>query len=219
MCLALSAIAVPFELKASSDSGACLFSKTVVELPPSGCSGDPLDIRHRQSTDVMVNAYGISNVAINFIGCRDVAFKTQPDEAGPTRGCTIYYPSGYEQSIYLAPLAHELAHVFQLQDAGGLESLQHKLSSLRIELEADFLAGVIFKNFLTDSNAESFHTNLDLIGKFREFDSSKHGTPAQRASAFQRGLNLRFSDYKMNMRALHAKFQNDIFGEILHFTS
>ncbi|MFM0390766.1 hypothetical protein [Paraburkholderia phytofirmans] len=219
MCATLSAIAIPFELKASTGSDACLFSRVTVELPPSGCNGDSLGLRHLHSIDTMVKAYSIGNVSIDFIGCTTVAFKTQPDGTGPTQACTIYYPSGYEQSTYLAPIAHELAHVFQLQDAGGLDSLQRKYSSLKIELEADFLAGVIFKNFLTDANAESFHTNLNLIGKFRELKWKEHGSPAQRAAAYQRGLNLNFSDYEMNMRAVHAKFQNDVFGEILDFSS
>ncbi|MBI3149221.1 MAG: hypothetical protein HYZ17_12000 [Betaproteobacteria bacterium] len=99
----------------------------------------------------------------------------------------IRYPSQVG-SNYLAPIVHELAHVVQMRDAGGLAVLNPRENSHRIELGADFLAGLAFNISLGHIGGGDFETNLELAGSYT-VTVDDHGLPEHRTQAFLRGSN------------------------------
>lgn len=99
----------------------------------------------------------------------------------------VRYPSTVK-SNYLAPIAHELAHVVQMRNAGSLAALEPQKNSRRIELGADFLAGLAFNASLKSLDSGDFETNLQLAGSYK-VETDDHGTPEHRSQAFRRGSN------------------------------
>ncbi|MEX3967383.1 hypothetical protein AB4Y42_35055 [Paraburkholderia sp. EG286B] len=206
------ALACPFCLRAEDDNG-CLYSLTTEDAGSVGCSSDPLKIAQRSETAAFYSAFKLSS-NISFIGCNKTAFKTVVGESSGAL-FKIFYPgdaTAYSAADYAAPIGHELAHVFQVKNSGSLKNLQ-KRSSLCIELGADFLCGLVYKNYL-HGNASDFEDNMSLIGRYRELSNSAHGNPDQRAQAFRRGYFLRFEDFNNNITAANNYFLSDIFGQI-----
>ena len=76
---------------------------------------------------------------------RPAPFLTVPGSGLTNSQFTIYYPTGDQitQGSYIAPLLHEMGHVFQLKQAGSYQKLKDPGNSKeRIELGADFIAGL-----------------------------------------------------------------------------
>lgn len=106
-------------------------------------------------------------------------------EDNATKRFLVRYPSSV-RSNYLAPIVHELAHVVQMRDAGSLAALNARDNSRRIELGADFLAGLAFNVSLKQLNGGDFETNLELAGSYK-VAADDHGLPEQRTQAFRLG--------------------------------
>jgi hypothetical protein len=126
----------------------------------------------------------------------------------------ITYPSN-AKTDFLAPFTHELAHVLQIEMAGGLKPLQDSLESKRIELGADFLTGIVFSYALKEAGLREFQRNLSLIGLYRDSSSNAHGSPGQRTFAFRRGVFFNFANIGMNVPRAIQEFQEIIYGEIV----
>jgi hypothetical protein len=203
-----------------SETPTCLYSshkdvEPETNIQPVDCNDDPMHLREQQEIRIAIDALEISAVPFTFKGCRKAPFQVSPDTLVGTE-YVVYYELTNASSTadYLAPVIHELSHVFQLKLAGGMNALTTKYSRDRIELEADFLTGIVLANYLRDVPTAAFQSNLNLVGRYRE-TKPQYGTPERRVAAFRRGLF--FPDAKKGMTVAHLKFQGDIFGEISHF--
>lgn len=200
---------------APADKSGCLFSKSAGTMRSEGCSDDPLKLASRPALIKAREFLKIDNVKIQFIGCKDTVFRTEPGTSARGRAYTIYYPIlGTSIDDYTGPLTHELAHVFQAQAAGGIGKLKEVMpASSRRELGADFLTGVVFAQASKQSNLR-FQTNLDLSGLFNEPTVDAHGTPAQRGDAFRMGRYLKFQEVGNDVGSAHIEFQENRYATI-----
>ena len=203
-----------YAIDVSSD---CLFSSTPNVPRPQKCSvDDPLSLAQERNIQEVISAFGLTTVHIKFKGCEFAEFATGPTAA--TQTFVITYPliENRSEATYLAPITHELAHVFQIVNAGSYASLR-QISIKRIELGADFLTGVIFANFLKNVDINKFQHNLNLIGLYNDIPETAHGTPEERIGAFRRGVHLPFENFSRQFRNVNKEFQDNVFGEITSF--
>ena len=199
-----------------SDIEGCLFANTRESFRKESCATDPIGLAKNPLILKTIAELSLTKTAIKFVGCATASFATA---MGPprisSRSYVIYYPilSGVAIGDYIAPLTHELSHVFQMESVGGYGKLVQSTTSKRRELGADFIAGILFSKLL---NGESsyFLNNLNLIGRYREMDSSAHGTPSQRAAAFRNGQILPFGEFDNDMVKAYAEFQENRYGSI-----
>jgi hypothetical protein len=129
--------------------------------------------------------FAIPPNVVSFRSCPGGRFSATPHETDSSR-FVITYPSS-TKSDYLAAVVHELAHVVQIRTAGGLNALDPKANSRRVELGADFLAGLAFNGVLKHLKFGNFETSLNLIGSYKAAKSDDHGLPGHRAQAFRLG--------------------------------
>ncbi|WP_313223341.1 hypothetical protein [Pseudoxanthomonas mexicana] len=158
-------------------------------VAPCGDS-DPLRISYDQDLRKVMTSLGITPSQVRFKGCSNLEFSVIKDPLikGPKQ-YLISYPLEARDS-YLAPVVHELAHVMQVNSAGGdIKAMreQRDSSSLRIELEADYLTGMVLSRTIATRNLALFQHNIVLTGMYKEENYRAHGTPAQRTSAFRMG--------------------------------
>lgn len=198
-----------------------LFSQNGPMGKPTGCSDDPLRLAANASIMNAIEQLGLSNARIALLGCTATEFQTSAppgiddDDALSFR---IYYPvtTALKQADYIAPLIHELGHVFQISQAGSMTALK-KVESRRIELGADFIAGFVFGKS-GEMKLAQFHASTKLIGKYRE-KSNEHGTPEQRGYAFRFGVFFEKNYGGMNVEAANAMFQRDFFAQVIELSS
>ena len=151
------------------------------------------------------------------MGCQKAPFSTREEEDEASYRITYPVLSARALEDYLAPMTHELAHVYQLQLAGSYAKLTRSYSIRRIELGADYLTGVIYRNYLHNNTVVQFEHNLQLIGKYRESDSEAHGRPEQRVAAFRFGFHLPFDDFKRDLQLANREFQLSRYGTLEEF--
>lgn len=156
----------------------------------------------------------ISPKQVRFIGCGEAPFVTFPALGLSNSQFTIYYPTGAQlkHDDYLAPLLHELGHVFQMKEAGGYAKLKDSVSDSieRIELGADFIAG--FGADRLGLEPSSFLLNLSLVGSYNNRDLDNHGRPEDRAAAFRQGYF--YKDKQTTIVTSYADFQDNRFAQI-----
>jgi len=174
---------------------------------------DPLHIKSAASVRDTMVTLGVNPAKIEFAQCAGGFFSTSASlDSTHDLIFRITYPEGLEISQYLAPITHELGHVYQLLHAGSLAELRKQMqnSLKRIELGADFLAGVAFRRRkLPASELILFEQNLMLTG---DFTANDHGTPAQRTSAFRMGYFSLPENQSVDDAA--KSFQTDGFAQI-----
>jgi hypothetical protein len=203
-----------------SDCGSeCLYA--VVEgksrVPVGPCpSDDALKLAADPDVQTAIRALGLKPQLLRFKGCKQSPFSAAPESTGGTgRRYVISYPTGIEGS-YAAPITHELAHVLQMEVAGGLEALRRKHNSKQIELGADYLTGIVFGQALSHLELKQFQHNLSLIGLYVERSEAAHGTPDQRTAAFRFGVNVKFvEDLKSDFRFASEYFFDNVYGTIM----
>ena len=208
---------LPAHAQTSSDGCLYALSHGAQATPIDPCpETDPLNLANDPDIQKVMRVLGIEPSQIRFKGCSGLRFSAAPDVManGVIERYLITYPIEAAQS-YLAPVTHELAHVLQMEMAGGLDPLREALGSRRIELGADYLAGVIFSNALQNIHVNQFQHNLSLMGRYIELDALAHGTPSQRTAAFRLGVYLNFNDYNRNIRMVSDHFQSDEYGNIV----
>lgn len=156
---------------------------------------------------------GIKSEEIKYSGCKEHYFSAKPlFHQIKQHKYEITYIIG-DGISYIPPITHELAHVLQFEIYGGLGQLKDNLSSLRIELAADYLTGVIFQRLDIDKN--EFQHSVELIGRFHEDAFNAHGSPSQRNAAFRYGYFDSKKELDRDIRYFHEKFQNNIYGLII----
>lgn len=167
----------------------CLYGKFTQgdeTTPVEPCGVDTKGIGADPNVLAVMRTFNIPTSVVVFQACPGGRFSAMPD-GNDARRFLVRYPSNAKAN-YLAPIVHELAHVVQMRHAGGLAALKPEENSRRIELGADFLAGLAYNISLTHLNSGDFETNLQLAGSY-EVETDDHGTPEHRTQAFRRGSN------------------------------
>lgn len=206
-------------LTAAGTKSGCLYAFTAGDddTPISPCDAvDSRGLANDPDVRKTIRALGLDGQKIRFRGCTNTPFFAAQEAAGTGHGMryVINYPSELQET-YIAPITHELAHVLQMEMAGGLVPLREEFESRRVELGADFLTGIIFKQALSHVNLNTFQTNLAVIGKYRERDDRAHGTPEQRTGAFRSGVFMQFDDINRDMRKANLHFQRNVYGRVI----
>lgn len=184
------------------------FSQGDERVTVEPCGGDEFGIGADAHVVSVMRYFGIPPNVVSFRSCPGGRFAARPYEADSTR-FVVTYPSS-AKSDYLAAVVHELAHVVQIRRAGGLNALDPKANSRRIELGADFLAGLAFNGVLKHLKFGNFETSLNLIGSYTAAKADDHGLPGHRAQAFRLGA-VRADPYpELNTgQALDYFYEND----------
>lgn len=177
---------------------------------------DPAHLANDSQVQRAMASLGISPSSVTFKGCEGAAFATIPDVLGTRTSAhyTITYPVA-SGTNYFAPIAHELAHILQIEAAGTLQKLRKAYVSKKIELGADFLAGLVLAEVLTRRGVNQFQANPEIYGLYRELDTNAHGTPAERTAAFRFGVYLDPSKIGSSMRLANEYFYADIYQDVL----
>jgi hypothetical protein len=202
---------VIFSSKGAAASPDCLYSEPSADVASADCSNDPLRLADQAFISSVIGQLGLAGAQINFVGCRQTTFATAMTSQHVYR---ITYPSALSISLssYLAPITHELGHVFQIEGAGSIHAVRERLnnSSERIELGADFLAGIEYRRNMSVENRGEFERNFQLLGNY---GSGGHGSPEDRIAAFRKGFY-----YTLGVGGIVAAsndFQFNGYGEIM----
>lgn len=184
--------------------------------PVAVCAdADPLNLASDPDIRKVMKALGVDSGKVRFKGCPGLRFSAESMVMGSGRQYVITYPVD-AAGTYLAPVTHELAHVLQMEIAGGLTALR-QTPSKKIELGADFLTGIVFSRELPKAGLDEFQNNLSLSGKYVELEVGAHGRPDQRAAAFRTGAYWKCDAGKCDMRSLLDKFNWDLYAPIEQF--
>jgi hypothetical protein len=135
-------------------------------------------------------------------------------KSAPTGGYVITYPPDVSNG-FLGPVAHELAHIVQMEAAGGMDQLRERYESRRIELGADYLAGILFRRVLPEVSRNEFQNHVRLYGLYREQAVRAHGTPTQRTSAFRIGVVGRNERPGITLSEASDYFQEDLYAMVV----
>jgi hypothetical protein len=176
-----------------------LYSQPNKQDRESGCSVDPLSVASNVLLQKTVDGLELTAVVIEFYGCTKATFKTGVGRGrGPRRSVyKIYYPVGagakdLDFENYLAPIVHEIGHIYQSEKAGSFGDLKLKYCTEQIELGADFLAGFAFANVIKVNDLSSFQQSLQLLGDYADGAANSHARPPDRTAAFRMGYFVRF---------------------------
>jgi hypothetical protein len=179
------------------------------------CSKDALDLGNDKAVHDGERLLNIAPREVRFIGCAAAPFVTFP-AIGTNSNFTIYYPTDVQltHDKYVAPLLHEMGHVFQLKQARSYANLKASLNDSieRIELGADFIAGFGANHIGLEPN--TFLINLKLVGNYNNHDFESHGRPEDRVSAFRNGYF--YEEKQSSVADSYADFQDNRFAQIKH---
>ncbi|UED34239.1 hypothetical protein [Rhizobium ruizarguesonis] len=169
------------------------------------CPDDSLDIASSDYVRKAIDFLSLNDVLITFVGCPEAAFKTGggfKDRVTKKKKFLIQYPTtvsgeNLRSEEYIAPIVHEIGHVYQIKAAGSPGELKQGSCSERIELGADFLAGFVFANGLGVANKKDFQESLRLLGDYSDDPAWSHSIPEDRTAAFRSGY------YMVQKRKIH----------------
>lgn len=184
----------------------------------TSCTADARRYALASEVGAVIRALELEGVPIKFMACRAYGFSAASSPAGSPFSAIITYPAQGGVGIgksQIAPLAHELGHIVQLRQAGGLAKLRIVLPSIEREVGADFLAGYALRRMLIGQNVSDFASSLDLPGQYAPTDDD-HGEPLLRTNAFRRGFYLIDREHPTSVPELHLRFQTVIINELLH---
>jgi hypothetical protein len=180
------------------------------------CKNDPMNVSRDRSVLRTEQTLGLTPEEITFIGCDAAPFAASMTIIDPPAHFQILYRNnrGSGSSYYLAPILHEVGHVYQLKKAGSPQQLAESLhrSVERAELGADFLAGVAAK--VLELNPDAAQQSIFLVGSYSSGELGSHGTAAHRASAFRMGYFYQPASDPVYTQYLD--FQNNRFAQIKH---
>ncbi|SDY19115.1 hypothetical protein SAMN05518669_11020 [Variovorax sp. YR634] len=178
-------------------SPGCLYATHVGDSEQPACEmKDPLDLQQNDHMLRAMKVLGIDRKTVQFRGCLGLLLSVSEMRGGAGPRYVVNYPADIPVVRLIAPLLHELAHVAQMQEAGGATELSslNNMMSKKIELGADFLAGHLFKVEFKEFELNAFEQNLLVHGLYREMAGREHGDPRQRDLAFRRGVFGRDAD-------------------------
>lgn len=202
---------------AGSQQFDCLYAGSG-NTPNRNCTLDPYRISAHPTTLLLAREVGVPLDRVRFSGCETGKFSVAPIPS--SKGNPIYvitYPlaARFAYSNYAGPLAHEFGHIAQLSAAGGLTALRVELeqSPDRVELGADFIAGILFRRNIDRIDRAWFQNSMELLGNYQISGLFSHGTPEARMAAFRNGFY--FVPTPGGLAAAHQKFQDDRYPEIV----
>lgn len=196
----------------------CLHSSFIIgddKNTYSFCKGEDIkDVSKDRVVQDVMRLLGINSTEVAFNGCKDYIFSAKQFEKKFRRSHNyeITYPDD-DLVHYLAPIVHEIAHVFQFQLYKSMLKLMSSLSILRIELAADYIAGVVYYKLGIKKNG--YQHSVQLIGRYYEVSTDHHGTPAQRIAAFRMGYEDARKESMRSIQYFNDKFQRDVYGEVI----
>jgi hypothetical protein len=219
---ALASAALTLQLTAmhaahSQSSSPCLSATIAVsEISGTACEEDPLRLAADPQVQKMVSFFGLTGKQIRFLGCKTSRFsaRSEVNESGAHLRYVITYPTEAADN-FIGPIAHELAHLLQMELAMGMENLKATREARRIELGADFLSGVVFNNALKDVSEDEFRRSLESMNGLLELQQGSHGTRSQRAAAFRAGIDLVLADFDRDLRLVNREFDSKRYGYVL----
>ena len=191
----------------------CAAASAAQSGPADGCAGDSQNIASMPFVREAKRVLGIGAADITF-RCGTRGFETS--RSSNLTYYTIYYPALPDPRRYKAPITHELAHVVQLQHTGASRELlaEFQGSSARVELGADFLAGVVYqKAWNKDADSFSYQSDSVLLGSFAFNDPRHHGTQIDRNNAFRLGRYIRDEKARGDVWVDHRYFQQFLFSQ------
>jgi hypothetical protein len=195
-----------------------LFGESGANALHEGCESDPRGIASHFSVLNILDTLELMDATIRFFGCERTEFKTGmvPGWDPSEDYFVVYYPVAPEldERGLLPPILHELGHVYQLKHAGSMQALRAENESLKIEMGADFLAG-LGSRYDGIVRPVDFVASNNLVGLYRE-TSDQHGSPEQRTSAFVAGFEYIMVFRPYSPSAAYAHFQSSLFNEILY---
>lgn len=182
--------------------------KPVVPCDP----GDPFALSASPAVGAVMAYLGIPPGSVRFNGCKGAIFAagTDPLHAG---GYLVTYPLDAPDRI-LGPITHELAHVMQMRIAGARKP-EGTDGRARIELGADFVAGIVFRAEAGRMQGNDFENDVQLAGRYREARDDAHGNPSQRGAAFRYGLNFHFTPDVPDIQTASRYFGDVLYDDIV----
>jgi hypothetical protein len=181
------------------------------------CVKDSLNVSSDARVQKEQKMLGITSNEILFVGCEAAPFKTFLARTEPSLRFKIFYRATVNSSSkdYLAPILHEVGHVYQLNRAGSMDNLFKSLdnSKERVELGADFLAGYAAHKLGLDASVSQ--ESLSLMGSYQLKQSDPHGCPEARAAAFRFGYFYKPED--ASVESQYSDFQDNLFAQTQHF--
>lgn len=194
------------------------------------CAGAPDVLNFGKNPKILeaINALGLKGENITFSACANGRFSTS--DVGPKENQHIFkisypiYPNASRSTheddgiaeLYIPPLTHELSHVYQLKYIGNIQHLTTRVPMPNVELEADFLSGIIFSRTQDAATINYYQRNLSLVGLYTESSTDAHGTWEARVSAFRRGAFLESRIGKTEIAKADNIFQYDIYKDLIN---
>jgi hypothetical protein len=195
------------------DPDDCLFANTPGERIALMCdTEDPLAMARDSDVQRALAAIGLSTDRVALYGCPGADFFTRIATEDEPATYAITYPIDRmaTREKLVAPLLHELAHVYQLSEGNrSVAELRDALGSSRIELGADFLAGWIAKRLDSSISLADFEHNLELVGEYFT-KGADHNQPEERTFAFRYG----YFHEDVSIRRTNAEFQRDLYAQV-----
>ena len=219
LCILLGSCTLPLLLgaDAADTRPPCLFGTALGEdeQPVGACPElDPLHLERNLQVRKLIAAINMSPQSISFAGCPGSVYAVQMHSDGRY---VITYPPEIREG-FIAPVAHEIAHIVQIQAAGGLDQLQARYRSRRVELGADYLAGILFRRVLPEVSRNEFQNHVHLKGLYREPSLARaHGTPVQRTAAFRFGIVGKTEPVGATLAEASEHFQEDLYEKAVSF--
>lgn len=198
-------------VQASDD---CLHADASPRASTTPCrTPDPFGVQKDADVMASVRFLGLDDVRIKLVGCVGSSFSTSITRSLLPREYTITY--GADDRIPRieidAAVIHEISHAYQLHTKGlSVAELIRAASVERIELGADFVAGMSFARAAKGLARKDYEHSLFLIGGYTR-DASDHGWPEDRTNAFRMGY---FYRKESSVDDAYSDFQRDLFGEI-----
>jgi hypothetical protein len=167
-----------------------------------GCHKDILDLSGDATVQRALDFLKLHTEKIVFTECSNFPFTTKMPKTSVPYQFEIDYPTIPQSELQtrVPPMLHELGHIYQLRLAGSPAGVfeAHDNSSEKIELGADFLAGLTAQKLGIDPGP--FERSLFLAGNYREND---HGRAEDRSAAFRNGYY-----YPLNKTTLDKAYQD-----------
>lgn len=202
------------QVSADSPLPDCLHASPPSPGSTDQCEPDPKGLSNSAMIEAAEATLGLAPTDLEFTGCRNALFQTTVARTIPGLALKVTYPilPGVDLPEYVAPIVHELCHVYQLKQAGGFSRLEEQLNPYfeRAELGADFLTGVVLRGLSLPTS--TFELSKYVSGSYKRNLSAPHGVPHERTSAFRLGY---FFDRRVtDLGTKYRFFQDDLFATL-----
>lgn len=214
--ISLLAIHTPLSALSENNIQDCLYGTFLRGNDSNPVEPCGADFMHLEANSQIIEVMKIFNIPRNIVvfqSCPSDRFFVLEDQSDSTK-FIIGYPKSPREN-YLAPIVHELGHVVQIRDAGGIDRLRSSRSSHIIELGADFLAGLAFSVGLSHLGGGDFETNLSLMGSYVH-ENDDHGLPEHRTQAFRTGLTRAYPHPELTMEESLRFWEENQYARIKH---